>query len=177
MLSETRVSTTLQDMSLNSTPIPEDPDSVVVPHDSSFDPYPNEASFKLGHWYWNDSVQKSQQSFKELLDIVGRPDYDPNDVQHTQWDKINSQLGSSVSDEGEEWEDEDAGWHKTQVTIDVPFSRTTAIQIFDLTSRQTSTIGLSCPSSGKSSQTLMTMNTFIMSHINYDGALLISHMK
>ncbi|KAG1824260.1 hypothetical protein EV424DRAFT_1346029 [Suillus variegatus] len=157
---------TLQDISFIPTLTPEDPDTVAVPHDSSFDPYPNEASFKLGHWYWNGSVQKSQQSFKELIDIVGRPDYDPNDVRHTNWDKINSQLGASVGDEGEEWEDEDAGWQKTQL-----------IQIFDLTLRQTSTIGLSCLSSGKSSQMLMTMNTFIMSHINYDGARLISHMK
>jgi hypothetical protein len=61
-----------------------------------------------------------------LLNIVRRPDYVPDDVQHTHCDKINSQLGASVDDEGEEWEDEDAGWHKTQVTIDVPFCRTTA---------------------------------------------------
>lgn len=46
-------------------------------------------------------------------------------MQHTHWDKINSQLGTSVS-EGEEWEDEDAGWHKMEVIIDVPFSQTTA---------------------------------------------------
>jgi hypothetical protein len=94
--------------------------------DNSYHLYPNESSFKLGHWYWNDGVQKSHQSFKNLLDIVGSPGFDPQDVQHTHWDKINSQLSSSVDDDGDKWEDEDAGWLKTEVTIDVPFSRTTA---------------------------------------------------
>jgi hypothetical protein len=97
------------------------------PRDNSFHPYPNRSSFELGHWYWNGSVQKSHQSFRELIDIVGRPDFDSDDVRSTQWDKINSRLGASTQDEeGDEWEDEDAGWNKTQVTITVPFSRTTA---------------------------------------------------
>ncbi|KAG1881540.1 hypothetical protein C8R48DRAFT_587375 [Suillus tomentosus] len=117
---------TLQDISYIPTLTAEDSDTVAIPLDNSFHLYPNESSFKLGHWYWNGGAQKSQQSFKELLDIIGHPDYDPDDVRHTHWDKINSQLGASVGDEGEEWEDEDAGWHKTQVTIDVPFCRTTA---------------------------------------------------
>jgi hypothetical protein len=95
--------------------------------DMSFHPYPNRSSFELGHWYWNGGVQKSHQSFKELVDIVGRSDYDPNDVRNTPWDKINSQLGANADAEGrDEWEDEDAGWRKTQVTIEVPFSRTTS---------------------------------------------------
>lgn len=93
--------------------------------DISFHPYPNRSSFELGHWYWNGGVQKSQQSFKELVDIVGRPDYNPDDVRNTPWDEINSQLGASVEGR-DEWEDEDAGWRKTQVTIEVPFSRTTS---------------------------------------------------
>ncbi|KAG1817878.1 hypothetical protein EV424DRAFT_1294713, partial [Suillus variegatus] len=45
----------------------------------------------------------------------------------TSWDKINMQLGGSIDDGGGDgWEDEDAGWRKTQVTIEVPFSRTMA---------------------------------------------------
>lgn len=44
----------------------------------------------------------------------------------TPWDKINSTLGASIDNEEHEWEDKDAGWRKTQVTIEVPFSRTTA---------------------------------------------------
>ncbi|KIK31581.1 hypothetical protein CY34DRAFT_19778 [Suillus luteus UH-Slu-Lm8-n1] len=84
---------TLRDISfiLASTPaeLPDSPE----PRDISLYPYPNKSSFELGHWYWNGSVQKSHQSFKELIDIVGCPDFDPEDVAN---DK-----------EGEEWEDED----------------------------------------------------------------------
>jgi hypothetical protein len=54
-------------------------------------------------------------------------DFDPDDVQCMHWDKINLQLGASIDNEGEtEWEDEDAGWHKTPIVIKVPFSCTTA---------------------------------------------------
>ncbi|KAG0695161.1 hypothetical protein DFH29DRAFT_1005684 [Suillus ampliporus] len=117
---------TLLDISSIPTVAPADLDSLTEPH-NPFYPYPNHSSFKLGHWYWNGSVQKSHQSFKELLDIVGRPDFDPGDVQRTHWDKINSQLGASIDDEGgDEWEDEDAGWRKMPIEIEVPFSRNTA---------------------------------------------------
>ncbi|KAG1861512.1 hypothetical protein DFJ58DRAFT_725693 [Suillus subalutaceus] len=103
------------------TPPSHDPEEVVTltpaelpvspePHDISLYPYPNKSSFELGHWYWNGGVQKSHQSFKELIDIVGCPDFDPDDVRNTHWDKINSQLGMSANDEeGEVWEDEDPG--------------------------------------------------------------------
>lgn len=117
---------TFQDINSIPSVAPAELDSHAEPRDS-FYPYPNQASFNLGHWYWNGSVQKSQESFKELLDIVGRPDFDPEDVRQTHWDRINSQLGTSVNnEEGYEWEDYDAGWHKTEVKIQVPFSRTTA---------------------------------------------------
>jgi hypothetical protein len=121
--------TTLQDISFVPAVAPVEPDSPVALHDAAFYPYPNRSSFELGHWYWNGGVQKSHQDFKELIDIVGHPDYDPDDVRSTPWDKINSKLGASVHDEdkeGGEWDDDDAGWRKTQVTIEVPFSRTTA---------------------------------------------------
>jgi hypothetical protein len=117
---------TLRDISSIPAITPAKSDIATEPRDNSFHPYPNQSSFELGHWYWNGSVQKSHQSFKELIDIVGCPDFDPDDVRSTQWNKINSQLGANVRDEEkDEWEDEDAGWHKTQVTIEVPFSRTT----------------------------------------------------
>jgi hypothetical protein len=105
---------------------PTELDSLAEAH-GPFYPYPDQSSFKLGHWYWNSSVQKLHQSFKELLDIVGQPDFDPDDVQCTHWDKINLQLGASIDNEGEsEWEDEDAGWCKTPIVIKIPFSCTTA---------------------------------------------------
>lgn len=94
--------------------------------DNAFYPYPNKSSFELGNWYWNGGVQKSQEGFKELVGIVGHPNFDPDDVRSTPWGRINSKLGASGNDEGDEWEDENAGWCKAPVTIEVPFSRTTA---------------------------------------------------
>ena len=118
---------TLRDISSIPANTAVESDIPAEPPDISFHPYPNRSSFELGHWYWNGSAQKSHQSFKELLDIVGRPDFDSDDVRSTHWDKINSQLSASIHDEErDEWEDEVAGWRKTQVTIEVPFSRTTA---------------------------------------------------
>ncbi|KAG2110220.1 uncharacterized protein F5147DRAFT_772487 [Suillus discolor] len=115
---------TLQDI---SSVAPAKPDSRTAPHNLAFHPYPNRSSFELGNWYWNGTMQKSHQDFKQLINIVGCSDFDPDDVQSTSWDRINSKLGSSAHDEGgDEWEDEDAGWCKTKVTIQVPFSRTTA---------------------------------------------------
>jgi hypothetical protein len=89
----------------------------------SFYPYPNEASFRLGHWYWNGSVQKSQESFKELLEIVGDPDFDPSDIRHVKWNQINAKLGSHGAEDVDEWMDIDAGWNKKRIDIPVPFHR------------------------------------------------------
>jgi len=38
-------------------------------------PYPNRSSFLLGNWYWNGGIQKSKGSFKELIKIVGSPEF------------------------------------------------------------------------------------------------------
>jgi hypothetical protein len=86
----------------------------------AYGPYPNRSSFLLGDWYWNRSIQKSQQDFKALLDIVAANDFRPGDVQRTGWHKINAQLANGECDI-EEWIDEDAGWKETPVTISVPF--------------------------------------------------------
>lgn len=88
-------------------------------------PYPNKSSLELGHWYWNGGVQKSQQSFNDLINIVTDPNFDQDGVRATAWRKINSTLGQNdYEDKNEEWEDEDAGWHKTRVSIQVPIART-----------------------------------------------------
>ncbi|KAG1838158.1 hypothetical protein DFJ58DRAFT_733990 [Suillus subalutaceus] len=106
---------TLQDISHVPAIAPTELDALAEPDNVSFFPYPNRSSFELGHWYWHGGTQKSQQNFN------------PDDVRSTPWGRIDSQLGASVYDgEGEEWEDEDAGWHKTQVNIKIPFSRTVA---------------------------------------------------
>ena len=47
----------------------------------------------LGDWYWNQGAQKSQDSFKELLDIVSDPTFSSSDISKTQWGIINENLG------------------------------------------------------------------------------------
>ena len=85
-----------------------------------FSPYPNRNAFLLGDWYWNDGVQKSQASFKRLVEIVGSPEFQPADVRGIEWHKIDKQL---ASDDEWEWMDEDAGWMQTPITISVPYQR------------------------------------------------------
>ncbi|KAG1817179.1 uncharacterized protein BJ212DRAFT_1299342 [Suillus subaureus] len=98
----------LQDISYVPAVTSAELDVLADTHDILFHAYPNQSSFELGHWYWNGSVQKSHQSFKELIDIVGHPNFDPDNVWSMPWDKINLKLGVSIDDdEREEWEDED----------------------------------------------------------------------
>ncbi|KAG1779354.1 hypothetical protein EV702DRAFT_966381 [Suillus placidus] len=99
---------------------------------SIYHPYPNCASFQLGDWYWNQGVQKSQAAYTKLMGIVGDSSFNAADVSSTSWKKINSKLGINEYNEGEgeEWEDEDAGWKKTPVSIKVPSSRTAEIPGF-----------------------------------------------
>jgi len=94
----------------------------------NFHPYPNESSFRLGEWYWNHGIQKSRESFNALLNIVGSQDFCPADVRNTKWRKIDSQLArnnfdSDVEEAEEAWMDEDAGWHRTPISISVPFHK------------------------------------------------------
>lgn len=91
---------------------------------TSYGPFPNKNSFLLGEWYWNRGAQKSQQNFKELLDIITSDDYRPADVRDTKWNEVNAQLVDGDCDTGE-WTDEDAGWIVSPVSISVPFHRNT----------------------------------------------------
>ena len=93
---------------------------------ASFYPYPNKSSFLLGDWYWNGRIQKSQESFKELIKIVGAPEFRPEDVSGTCWNYINAQLQAGADELGPEQSFEGAGWTKTAVTIKVPFHKRTA---------------------------------------------------
>lgn len=88
----------------------------------SFYPYPNKSSFLLGNWYWCDGVQKSQESFRNLVNIVGNPEFISTDIGPTNWTAVNKILGGNEFD-GEEWEDEEMGWVKSSVTISVPMQR------------------------------------------------------
>jgi hypothetical protein len=78
----------------------------------------------LGDWYWNRGVQKSHESFKELLSIIGDPDFTSDDIRKTKWSKINNTLAANDFDKSQdqsEWLDEDAGWERTPISIMVPF--------------------------------------------------------
>ncbi|KAG2091349.1 uncharacterized protein F5147DRAFT_780033 [Suillus discolor] len=116
--------------------IPGSPEAIEGPHapvastnNSQYHPYPNRSSFELGDWYWNHGLQKSQGDYEKLLQILGSSTFNAADISSTCWKKINSQLGTNEYDEedGEEWEDEDVGWKRTAITIQVPFSRTAEI--------------------------------------------------
>jgi len=95
---------------------------------NSYHPYPNESSFLLGEWYWNDGERKSQSSFQNLLNIVGHPTFRPEDVAGKNWRRIDAQLSGEQrwSEDGEDgWEDEQGGedWIKTPIKINVPFHK------------------------------------------------------
>ena len=94
---------------------PPKPPSSISP-ENMFHPYPNRNAFRLGDWYWNGGAQKSQSSFKELIEIVGDTDFSPSDVRDVNWNHLNQHLA-----EGDQWLDEDAGWERTPVTISVLF--------------------------------------------------------
>jgi hypothetical protein len=104
--------------------------AIKTPQESNKDnyhPYPNRSSFQLGDWYWNQGLQKSQGNYKKLLEILGGPSFNAANVKSTKWKNINAVLGSNEYDDGdgEDWDNEDAGWHKSPITIEVPLSRTT----------------------------------------------------
>jgi hypothetical protein len=83
----------------------------------TFHPYPNQSAFRLGDWFWNGGVQKSQASFNELMEIIGDPGFQLEDVRDIKWDQINKDL----AEEAGEWVDEDAGWTRTPFSISVPY--------------------------------------------------------
>ena len=88
-----------------------------------FFPYPNLSSFHLGNWFWSGGAQKSQAAFRELIKIVGDPDFVPSDVHHNKWDQINALLADNIgTNDDDQWVDAaDEGWHVTDVEICVPF--------------------------------------------------------
>ena len=99
----------------------------VAPHShatTSFSPYLNRSSFLLGEWYWKDGTQKSQRNFKNLINVLGHPDFRVEDVTKTKWSNINTTLSSSrgtfdAGDVQPEWMDE--SWKCSPITIQVPF--------------------------------------------------------
>ena len=99
-----------------------------------FHPYPNETSWRLGDWYWNQGAQKSKDSFKKLVEIITSTDFCPEDLYRTNWAAIDRQLGnlgmihdpsqaSTTANDSEEFQAEDGGWMRKDITISVPCPR------------------------------------------------------
>lgn len=134
----------------NCTPIndPEDQcsDPPVVPQlevatetpqlSNPFYPYPNENSWLIGDWYWNQGVHKSKSGFEKLIRIIGNVDFRSEDLRYTNWASIDRDLGcldvhttfgasSSHMDEldSQHWLAEEDGWMRRNITISVPFPR------------------------------------------------------
>jgi len=116
-----------------------DPEEQISPQDLSdipvcndptepktFYPFPNRTAFRLADWHWNGGVQKSQAGFRDLIDIIGDPEFQPANIQNINWGQIDNKLGTN-NDEGE-WLDEDAGWMRTPVTISVPYQSRRGVQ-------------------------------------------------
>ena len=116
--------TTLHHLTLTS-PATEDRVSDEGQVSQLFHPYPNKSSFLLGDWYWNGGIQKSKESFKKLIKIVGNPNFRPEHVNGTRWDFINAQLQADAEETGPDQPFEGAGWTKTAITIKVPFHKRT----------------------------------------------------
>lgn len=104
-----------------------------------FHPYPNEAAWRIGEWYWNEGVQKSKKGFESLIKIIGSEDFRPEDLRCTNWTAIDRELGgldvhlsshagAEPSDheadlDSQPWLPEEAGWMRRSITISVPFPR------------------------------------------------------
>ncbi|KAG6906180.1 hypothetical protein DXG01_015413 [Tephrocybe rancida] len=91
-----------------------------------FFPYGNRSSFALGDWYWNNGAQKSLSGFRALLEIIGDPSFEPEDLKKTRWAEVNKMLAGDIYGEGSdscEWLDD--GWRCTSISIQVPFHRRT----------------------------------------------------
>ncbi|KIM63417.1 hypothetical protein SCLCIDRAFT_117349 [Scleroderma citrinum Foug A] len=115
--------TTLQHLTLMPSVV-DNHDSAGHPADSAlFYPYLNRSSYLLGDWYWNGRIQKSKESFRNLIKIVGTPEFQPGDVNTMRWDFINAQLQAGAEETGLGQSFEGASWTKTTVTIRVPFHK------------------------------------------------------
>ena len=78
----------------------------------------------LGDWYWNQGAQKSKESFRKLLNIIGSEGFHPEDIGKTNWQAVDKALGQNqFNDQPDtgDWLDEDGGWRHTAVPVSVLF--------------------------------------------------------
>lgn len=91
-------------------------------------PFDNQNAFLIGEWMYSEDASISIKRFHQLTEIIGNPNFKPEDIRKTNWPEIHNILGRNIFDsaesvpqEQEEWEDADAGWRKSPITIGVPF--------------------------------------------------------
>jgi hypothetical protein len=72
-------------------------------------------------------LQKSQESFVKLIDIIGGPKFVPDDVRATKWSSVNTTIGDLCIEDSERasvrkraWKADD-GWRCSTIRIEVPF--------------------------------------------------------
>ncbi|TFK28673.1 hypothetical protein FA15DRAFT_570177, partial [Coprinopsis marcescibilis] len=87
-------------------------------------PFPNASSFHLANWYWNGGNEKSLKEFKDLLELLRKPEFSLSDALEADYSRIISALGnySRATEGSDEWMD-DAGWRTTPISIPVPFHK------------------------------------------------------
>lgn len=92
-----------------------------VPHNPYY-PYPNWTSFRLGKWYWEGSVTKSEASFRELVEILLDPGFDQTELRGTKWRDINRRLATEDVVRAREDADE---WCENPIKLPVPLHKRT----------------------------------------------------
>jgi hypothetical protein len=79
-------------------------------------PYPNVSAFRFGNWFWNGSQKKSKEEQDKLINMLSAPDFDVEDLQGVNFNKIDIELAKDPDGTGES----DNGWATSTLTIKVP---------------------------------------------------------
>ena len=92
---------------------------------SSYAPFPNKSSFRLGEWFWKEGSQKSVEDFNNLIQILLDPEFSLEDVGNTQWKQVHNQLGC-LEENDAPWlnGENNIGWVHEPITLQIPFKKT-----------------------------------------------------
>ncbi len=91
--------------------------------DPLFRPYPNKTAFLLGEWYWNGGLQKTKEGFKNLVNIICDESFNPSEIRNIRWDNLNKYLGGPTNSEDAWFDDPDAEWTETVISLPFPFKK------------------------------------------------------
>jgi len=80
-------------------------------------PYPNLSSFLFDHHFWTTGTSKSRNDRDALKDLITHQDFDPADIQDTNFRQIEEELRGRSSRDG--WEQE-RGWRTSKIYIGIP---------------------------------------------------------